>query len=314
MKPETSVSNSLRDWFLMRLIGVLGWLPFRFAGVLGATAGRLFYRLDGREVRTARVNLALCFPDQSDALRERLVRDNLIETGHSLAEMLRIWSGQPRDWGEIVDDEGFLEFGRDLIARGRGLIFTMPHLGNWELLAYLATRIAPATALYRPPRLAALDGLMRRGRERSGIAPVPTDRQGLKALHAALQRGEIVGILPDQVPKTGGASGVEAPFFGHPALTMTLISRLVRRHGSAVLFCCAVYDRVEDRYRIRYFEGEPAIADKSPELAAAALNRGVERLARELPAHYQWTYRRFEIPGRRKDSPYAKQRNSIRSG
>ncbi len=310
MKRQSTLANTLRDWVLVRLISVLGWLPFRFAGVLGAGAGRLVYRFDRREVHTARVNLALCFPEHSAALREQLVRDNLVETGRSLAQMLRIWSGQPRDWGEIVDDDGFLEFGRDLIARGRGLIFTMPHMGNWELLAYLATRIAPATALYRPPRLVAIDGLMRRGRERSGIAPVPTDRQGLKALHAALQRGEIVGILPDQVPKAGGAAGVLAPFFGHPALTMTLISRLVRRHGSAVLFCCAVYDRVEDRYRIRYFEGEPAIGDKCSDLAAAALNRGVERLARELPAHYQWTYRRFEIPGERKNSPYARRRST----
>ena len=36
---------------------------------------------------------------------------------------------------------------------------------------------------------------------------MPIDRQGLKALHAALQRGEGVVILPDQVPKTIGAAG-----------------------------------------------------------------------------------------------------------
>ena len=125
-------------------------------------------------------------------------------------------------------------------------------------------------------------------------------------MHAALQRGDIVGILPDQVPKSGGASGVLAPFFGHPALTMTLISRLVRRHGSVVLFCAAVYDRKLGRYRVHYFEGEPMTGDASPETAAAALNRGVERLAREFPAHYQWTYRRFQLPDGGNANPYAK--------
>ena len=43
-----------------------------------------------------------------------------------------------------------------------------------------------------------------------------------------------------------------------------------------------------------------------PEAAAAALNRGVERLAREFPAHYQWTYRRFQLPGDKRPSPYAR--------
>ncbi len=296
----------MRDLLLKGLFRLLGVLPFPWVGRLGDGIGWLLYRLNGREVHNARVNLALCFPDCDERVRDRLVRQNLIETGRSLAQMVRIWTGRPRDWGDIVDENGFLAFGSELIGRGRGLIFTMPHLGNWELMAYLATRIAPATALYRPPRLKVMDELMRRGRQRSGITAVPTDRQGLKALHATLQRGEIVGILPDQVPKFGGASGVVAPFFGHPALTMTLINRLVRRHGSAVLFCGAVYDRKLGRYRVHYFEGEPMIGDASPESAAAALNRGVERLAREFPKHYQWTYRRFQLPGDRRPSPYAR--------
>ena len=121
---------------------------------------------------------------------------------------------------------------------------------------------------------------------------------------AALQRGESIVILPDQVPKTAGASGVEAPFFGHSAMTMTLISRLARRHKSPVLFASSVYDPAIGRHRMHCFEGDPAIADSTPELAAAALNRDVERCVRAFPEHYQWTYRRFEIPGRKAESPY----------
>ena len=131
-----------------------------------------------------------------------------------------------------------------------------------------------------------MDQLMRQGRERSGLVRVPTDRQGLKALHAALQRGEIVGILPDQVPKTAGASGVLAAFFGHQALTMTLVGRLARRHQTPILFACAIYDKTLGSHRMHFFEGDPAVADSAPEVAATALNLGVERCIREFPAHY----------------------------
>lgn len=294
----------MRDRLVRILLGLLGRMPLRWVGALGAAGGRLAYLFGGREVRNARVNLALCFPAMPARQREQLVRENLIETGRSLAQMIRIWRGSPRDWARVIDDNGFIVAGRALIDRGHGLIVAVPHLGNWELIAYQITRIAPTTALYRPARMSAMDDLMREGRALSGITPVPTDRQGLKALHGALQRGELIVILPDQVPKTAGASGVVAPFFGHPAMTMTLISRLARRHGSPVLFCCAVYDAALGIHRMYHFEGDAEIADESPESAAAALNRGVERCAREFPAHYQWTYRRFEMPGDRRSGPY----------
>ncbi len=299
----------MRDRVLRALIWPLGLLPFSWMGAWGAVVGRLIYRLNIREVRNARTNLALCFPQLAADERERLVRRNLIETGRSLAEMLRVWVGPRLDLEAMVDENGFVEAGRALRARGHGVIFAIPHIGNWEMIGDWIMKITPTTALYRPSRLAFMDELMRAGRARTGVTPVPIDRQGLKALHAALQRGEGVVILPDQVPKGAGAAGVVAPFFGHPALTMTLISRLARRHQAPVIFCCAVHDgSAGGRHRLHHFEGEAAIGDASPEAAAAALNRGVERCARAFPAHYQWTYRRFQIPGSAASNPYRPRR------
>jgi KDO2-lipid IV(A) lauroyltransferase len=294
----------MKDRLLAGLVRLFGFLPFAWAGRLGAFFGRVLYRFDGREVRNARVNLALCFPAMSETERERVVERNLAETGRTLAEMLRIWVGPRLDLTTLVDESGFIEAGRALLARGHGVIFALPHLGNWELIGDSIMHITPVTALYRPPRLSFMDPIMRAGRARTGVEPVPIDRQGLKELHAALQRGEGVVILPDQVPKSLGASGVLAPFFGHPAMTMTLISRLARKHRSPVMFCFAVYDPAIGRHRIHHFEGEAAIAAASPEAAAAALNRGVERCVRRFPASYQWTYRRFQIPGSREPNPY----------
>lgn len=298
----------MRDLILEKLVRAFAQLPFSWAGALGGVAGRVLYRLRGREVRNARINLSLCFPDIDEVERERLVRRNLIDTGRSLGEMLRIWVGRRLDFAALVDENGFEQAARDLLQRGNGLIIALPHMGNWELVNHFIMRVTPTTALFRPPRLRFMDRVMREGRGRTGLTPVPIDRSGLKTLHAAMKRGEGTIILPDQVPKAAGSSGVIAPFFGHPAMTMTLISRLARRHRAPVLFCYIVREAPGDRYRIHHFEGEAAIGDASPEAAAAALNRGVERCARAFPAAYQWTYRRFEIPGQRRDSPYARRR------
>ena len=296
----------MREQVLAALIRLLGRLSFPRVGRLGAFVGRVLYRWSGREVRNARINLSLCFPEMDEPARERLVRMNLIETGRTMAQMVRIWVGERIHITDLVEDNGFEQAVRDLLARERGLIFALPHLGNWELIAEPMANVVPTTALYRPPRMAFMDDIMHAGRARSGVTPVPIDRTGLKALHAALQRGESIVILPDQVPKTAGASGVIAPFFGHPAMTMTLIGRLARRHRAPVLFCCAVYDEHIGRHRLHHFEGDPAIGAESAEEAATALNRDVERCVREFPAHYQWTYRRFEIPGGQASSPYSR--------
>jgi KDO2-lipid IV(A) lauroyltransferase len=297
-----------RDRLAYALIRGLVRLPFGACGRAGGLLGRVAYRLGRREVETARTNLALCFPEWSGEARERVVRRNLVETGRSLAQMMRLFAGAPLDLDPLVDENGFIEACRERVAAGRGLIIALPHLGNWELIAYRITRAGPTTALYRPPRMAALDGLIREGRMRSGISVVPIDRQGLKRLHTALRDGEIIGILPDQVPKAAGAAGVVAPFFDHPALTMTLVNRLARRHDTPVVFCCAVPEPGSDRHRFHYFDGEAALADTDPEVAAAALNRGVERCVRAFPAYYQWTYRRFDIPGSGHSSPYKSRR------
>ena len=42
-----------------------------------------------------------------------------------------------------------------------------------------------------------------------------------------------MGLLPDQVPPEG--MGVWAPFFGKPAYTMTLATRLVLQTGAPLL-------------------------------------------------------------------------------
>ena len=311
MNPASASFPSSRHWrdrLIKWFVRQLARLPFRAIGWVGAGLGRLSYRFRSKEVATARVNLSLCFPAMAEHDRESLVRRNFVETGRSLAQMLRLFAGKPMDLDALVDENGFIEACKERVALGRGLIIALPHLGNWELIAYRITKAGPATALYRPPRLTALDSLLREGRMRSGISVVPIDRQGLKTLHTALRDGEIVGILPDQVPKAAGAAGVVAPFFGHPAMTMTLVNRLARRHQTPVIFCCAVAQPGAVKHRFHFFDGEPAIADADGEVAAAALNRGVERCVRGFPAYYQWTYRRFEIPGGDYSNPYKQAR------
>ncbi len=274
--------------WLLRLVGLL---PLTWAQAVGAALGELVYLVHGRTRRTVDTNLALCFPERDPEARRRLARRTLRETGRSLLELGAIWCWPAeRVRCLFVDTEGaeLLDAARRL---GKGVLIAAPHLGCWEMTSHYAQLHGyRLTALYRPPRQRALDPLVRARRQRFGARLVPTDAGGIKALLHALRAGECVGILPDQ---DAGRDGVLAPFFGLPASTMVLFSRLARRSDATLLLAYAERCR-GGRFRLRLRSLPPEVASEDAVVATTALNRAIETCVREAPAQYQWTYRRFK--------------------
>ncbi|MEZ5483740.1 MAG: lipid A biosynthesis lauroyl acyltransferase [Lysobacteraceae bacterium] len=280
---------------LFALVWLVGSLPKPLMRVLAASLARLYRLLGLREWRVATRNLSLCFPDMDAAPRRRLALESLQGAALTLLESLRVWSRPAADnlrWISGVDGEPLLDAA---LATDRGVLVAAPHLGNWELLnQYLASR-APLAIVYRAPRQKLLENLLLRGRGVDGVEQVRAEPSAVRTLLKRLQGGGMVGILPDQQPKRG--EGEFAPFFGIPAMTMTLFPRLAQRTGASVLFAFA---RREDdgRFRIIIRAAEAGIADRDPLTATAALNRSVQACVELAPAQYQWSYKRFSLrPG-----------------
>jgi KDO2-lipid IV(A) lauroyltransferase len=284
---------SLKARIFLGLLRGVAVLPPPVVQSIGAGIGQLFYWIPNRERRTAQVNIDLCFPELSATERAQLVRKTLVENAKTMLEMPAIWLGNPQRWLSLVGREEGAELLAPLLARGKGLILAGPHLGAWEIAGLrLASIGPPLTTLYRPPRYEVLQALMFKGRSQTGARLVPTDAQGIKALYQALKRGEMVAILPDQQPKST-RGGVFAPFFGAPALTMDLVSRLARKSGAPVVFTFVERLPGGKGYCQHWMLAPEGIADSDPQIAATALNQGVEACVRRCPAQYQWTYRRF---------------------
>ncbi len=285
----------MRAKIILALVTGVSFLPFRLIQWLGQLVGTLFYWIPNRERRVAQINLELCFPEYSRQERERMLRRCLVENARTLLEMPAIWCRDPAKIMRRVDSGEGAQVLQRLISRGKGVIVAMPHLGNWELHAHYLPGVAPFTGLYRPPRQQELEALIRTGRSRSGACMVPTNVQGVRALFAALNAGGSVAILPDQQPKSREKSaGVFAPFFGEPALTMVLVSRLARKTGAAVVFSFSERLPRGAGFRMHWIEAPEGIDSEDPVIAATALNRGVEACVRICPEQYQWSYKRFE--------------------
>lgn len=280
----------MKDSLIVLLLRAVGRLPLPLGRALGASVGWLVWLSSGRSARITRENLMRCFPRLSVSERRRLVRQSLMETGKTAAEAAAVWS-RATDWlaRHIIEIEGEAHLYKAL-EREKGVLVLAPHLGNWEVVAPFLARYARLTALYQPPKQPALDKLMLRGRGKDNIDLAPTNRRGVSQLLKALKRGEIVGILPDQVPDPGNGAEV-APFFGQPALTMTLVHSLVQRTGSDVVSVFA--QRVPKGFKLVVLPADPGIHDAVAVESVAALNRSVEACVKRAVPQYQWEYRRF---------------------
>ena len=284
----------MRAILLKGLFRLFARLPLPVAHALGAGLGWLFFIIPNKRRRTAEINLELCFPELPADARRRLLRRNLIEVGKSLVEIGVLWT-RPKEkllrWVRHISGENDL---KQAMARGKGLLLALPHLGTWEMIGMWGSIHYPMTSLYRTPPMSQMGALMRAARERFGARLVSADSAGIRALYRALEHGSMVAILPDQVPSTRSGS-VFAPFFGIPASTMVLLSRLAAKTGAPVMFAYAERLPRGRGYHLHFLPAPPEIGRTDSVVSATAVNAMVERCVRAAPEQYQWIYKRFRV-------------------
>lgn len=275
-------------YLLLRLVSLF---PLRTVHAMGAWIGRRSLRSHSRSARYSAVNLRLTRPELSEAERAELLLRTMEESGKSVTEVAAIWGGgAEKSLGmvrEVLGGELFAE----ALASGKGVIVAAPHLGCWELLNYWLCSKTPMAILYRPPRIHAIEALLRKVRGKLAPEQVRAEGAGVRTLFKRLGAGGTVGILPDQKPREG--EGEFAPFFGVDALTMVLLPRLAARTGATVLFSFA--ERLPDGegFRIHVLPAPEGIDSADLKIACTALNRGVERCVERAFPQYQWHYKRY---------------------
>lgn len=276
-------------------------LPLSWLRAWGRALGGLASRIPNQQRAITELNLKLCFPELEDPERQRLARASLQQTAITALELGPLWRLPPARLAELEAETEGGELLEDALAAGKGVVLLSPHLGNWEMLNHFLMRRAQLVTLYRPPRIAEVDRIVRQARGRTGCISAPPTHGGVRRVLEALRGGELLLILPDQEPLK--SHGVFAPFFGLPALTMTLVSRILRRTGARPVFVFAER-QADGRFRV-VFQAPPEGLDGDDEVAAATrLNQGVEACVRRCPEQYLWAYKRFKTTPPGETTPY----------
>ncbi|MGQ0655811.1 MAG: lysophospholipid acyltransferase family protein [Betaproteobacteria bacterium] len=261
-------------------------LPLGVLHAVGTVLGWAIYGISPTYRRHLRENLARA--GYTDAATRRAA---IVAAGQMLAEIPAVWFSPPERIERLVTRVEGDAPAMAALGEGKAVLFLTPHMGCFEVAAQYAALRAPITVLYRPPKLAWLDPLMREGRVRDNVRLVPADLSGVRELFNAVRRGEAVGFLPDQVPGLG--EGEWAELFGAPAYTMTLAAKLAQRDNVACFLAYAKRLPGGTGYEILVRRFPEALLNESP---ARRLNRAIESLVRECPAQYLWGYNRYKVP------------------
>lgn len=261
------------------------------AQAFGRLMGHLLYSFDSETARVTRRNIDLCFADKPVEIRRQLIKDSLQQISMTFSELGAIWEWPADKSLALIKHVSGEDLLNDLVSGDRPVVILAPHYGNWELLGLFLAKKFQVASLYSPPKQAGLETYIRAARERSGSLLVPASQKGVVQLLGFLRKGGATGILPDQEPDL--SSGKFAPFFGQPALTMTLASRLIQKTGARA--CVAVAHRLPSGqgFELRFREVDSEIYEKDLSASVAAMNRSIEKVIQEDPRQYQWAYKRF---------------------
>ena len=222
----------------------------------------------------------------------QLARASMRQTACIFFEMAILWYW-PRTRIQQLSLE--IEYGIDidsLLSKG-SILAIAPHFGNWEFATVAIGEQYQSSALYDSRRLGKFERRMLKSRTRFGISTYSVSIGGLRKFMRAAQRGDLMVILPDQVPTRG--SSVVAKFMGQNALTTTLVHKISRNFNLPVVILSC--ERVEGGFLFRFDPVSNEIRNADAILSATAMNAAIERVVSRNPAQYQWGYKRFRRIG-----------------
>ena len=230
-----------RDWFVDRAYA-LGWtlscrVPESWARAAFLFAGDIAWRRQGRGVQRLEANLRRVIgPEASGKELRALSRAGMRSYARYWMEVFRlpvisreqILAGTVSNGGEQA---GFAQ-----MAAGRGVVFALPHTGNWEVAgAWIIARGAgkfTTVAERLEPESVFLRFLAFRESLGFEVLPATGGNSRFGVLAQRLRAGGMV-CLPADRDVTGG--GIEVEFFGQKARMMGGPAALAVQTGAALL-------------------------------------------------------------------------------
>jgi KDO2-lipid IV(A) lauroyltransferase len=281
--------------FLMRLLPkqAIFWLCQGLAALL--------FRIDARRRTITLRNLALAYPQKSEAARLALAKKVFDSFGKSVAEIILMLQKRI-ELDEMVEDYDMSvqKMHACFPDKNRGTLFLTAHFGNWELLAHFFAKHGYPTLIIgrRGNNQLIEDNITAPFRTLYGNTLAYKD-QAMGAIIRTLKRKGIAGMLIDQ--KAGGANSVKSTFFGHSVDTVNSTALLKLRYDPNVIaLFMARQPSGKFKLIVKSNTELSLLENLSEEEKIARLtqhyNDIIEEVVREYPEQWFWMHDRWRLP------------------
>ena len=254
---------------------------------LGKVLGDLLWWVVVSRRRVTLTNLRVCFPRMAEVERRRIARQCFRSIARSVLDHSVLWKAGRERLEAYVRIEG-LEHAQS--PANRPLIMIAPHFVGLDAGGLRLSMQIQGITIYSKQKNPVWDDWLFKLRARFGVMLVARQGADMRSVIRTVKEGPPLYYLPDM--DLGPTNSVFVPFFGVPAATIPMVSRIARMIGARVMM--AVTEMTDDGYVLRF---EPPWADfpgASVEEDTARMNRELERWVLKMPDQYLWTHKRFK--------------------
>jgi KDO2-lipid IV(A) lauroyltransferase len=267
-------------------------LPWRAVQAVGAAVGWLSWKIPSRSREVVRINLSKCFPELSAREFQQLEWQTHRDIGRTLTESACAWIWPAHKTLSLVREVEGIEALHAALASGTGVVVIASHFGNWEVLNHYLCSLCKPVIFYRPPKLQALDELLKQQRAQLGNRVAASTKQGILSIIKEVRKGGVVGIPADPEPSL--SSGVFVPFCGIQALTSKFVPGMLAGGKARGVFLNAIRLADGSGFKVICEAAPEAIYSDDPVVSATVLSSMLEKYVRAYPSQYLWSMKRFK--------------------
>ncbi|MBF6618388.1 lipid A biosynthesis lauroyl acyltransferase [Pollutimonas thiosulfatoxidans] len=282
------MKNRTQTTLTSGLLRALAALPYGLVARLGEQLGSLLYLIPGKRKHILQTNLRLCFPEQSDAEREKLARSTFRHVIRSYLERGTQWYGSAKTLQGLMQIDSAIPL-QD--SYEQPTIFLGFHFAAIEATCMVYSILHPVASLYTPMSDDVTETISKEQRSRFGTVMIPRNGSARDILRV-LKSGKPIMLAADM--DFGLRDSVFVPFFGIQACTLTAVSRLAQISGARVVpFVSEVLPDYQG-YKLHILPAMENFPSGDVRADALAMNQFLEARIRERPDQYYWVHRRFK--------------------
>ena len=240
--------------------------------------------------RVAAANLDLAFGDTKTAEEKRAI--NLASFRSFTLVMLDLFWFNRRTLERL---DNYLKYDDSfaLLFREPPAIILTAHIGNWEIVSVGAGAMGlPMTSIAMPMKNPFADQELNRLREKTG-SETAARKGAIRYVIKALRGGRGTALLVDQntLPEEGG---IFVPFFGLPVPVTKATGSLWARTKAKIMVSWCIPD---DNGVYTVYSRPPLSAESlaSTEATALRVTQELEKVIREHPQFWLWSYKRWRF-------------------